>query len=204
MDYSRSRDLSSLCKVYILMNVINEINKSRIKLYYNLNELIPITGLKARALKYRMLKVKERHINKPFLLCKEGKSWKIHYTLIIEFMPKYTPTTKTIYNENWTSTSTWNTKNNYTVDYHVQLVDEVKALLPGYKIAYTIESDGRGVHHTHIMSTANTNDLAQAVESVLSQYLDLKSECHIQTTYINNKYSLLEYIRKASLYGAIL
>jgi hypothetical protein len=186
------------------MNVINEINKSRIKVYYSLNELIQITGLKSRALKYRMLDIKEKYTDTPHLLRKEGRSWKIHYTLIIEFMPKYTPTTKTIYNENWTSTSTWNTKNNYTVDYHVQLVDEVKALLPKYKIAYTIESDGRGVHHTHLMSTASTNELSQAVELVLSQYLDLKSECRIQTTYINNKYSLFEYIRKASLNGAIL
>jgi hypothetical protein len=186
------------------MNVINEINKSRIKVYYNLNELIPITGLKTRALKYRMLKVKESYINKPFLLFKKGRSWKIHYTLIIQFMPKYTPTTKTIYNENWTSTSTWNTKNNYTVDYHEQIVYEIKALLPQYKIAYTVESDGRGVHHTHIMSTANTNDLAYVVELVLSQYLDLKHECHVQTNKINNKYSLFEYLRKASLCGAIL
>ena len=186
------------------MNVINEINKNRIKLYYNLSELIPITGLKTRALKYRMLNVKQRYSDIPNLLRKDGRSWKIHYTLIVEFMPKYSPNTKTIYNENWTSTSTWNTKNNYTVDYHIQLVNEVKALLPEYKIAYTIESDGRGVHHTHLMSTANTNDLAHAVELVLSQYLDLKSECRIQTSYINNKYSLLEYIRKASLNGAIL
>lgn len=186
------------------MNVINEINKTRIKLYYNLNELIPITGLKTRALKYRMLEVKEKYTDIPNLLRKVGRSWKIHYTLIIEFMPKYSPNTKTIFNENWTSTSTWNLKNNYTVDYHKQIVNEIKALLPGHKIAYTIEADNRGVHHTHIMSTANTNDLALTVESVLSQYLDLKYECHIQTNKINNKYSLLEYLRKASLCGAIL
>ena len=94
MDYSRLRDLSSLCKVCILMNVINEINKSRIQVYYNLNELIPITGLKARALKYRMLDVKQRYAETPHLLNKEGRSWKIHYTLIIEFMPKYSPNTQ--------------------------------------------------------------------------------------------------------------
>lgn len=186
------------------MNNINEINKTRIKLFYNLNELIPITGLKTRALKYRMLDIKEKYNSVPNLLRREGRSWKIHYTIINEFMPKYMPTTKTIYNENWTSTSTWNPKNNYTVDYHKQLVIEVKALLPEHKIAYTIETDRRGVYHVHLMSTAKTIDLANAVEMVIGQYLDLKKECMLQTTNIHNKYSLFEYLRKASLGGAIL
>ena len=186
------------------MNNINEINKTRIKIYYNLNELTNITGLKTRALKYRMLEVKEKYSDIPNLLKKEGRSWKIHYTLIIEFMPKYSPTTKTIYNDNWTSTSTWNPKNNYTIDYHVQLVEEVKAKLPEHKIAYTIETDRRGVHHVHLMSTAKTFDLANAIETVLGQYMELKKECMLQTTKIHNKYSLFEYLRKASLSGAIL
>ena len=197
------------CPLYIKVNtkmnkLLNEINKTRIKIYYNLNELSDITGLKTRALKYRMLEVKDKYTDIPHLLRKEGRSWKIHYTLIIEFMPKYSTTNKTIYNENWTSTSTWNPKNNYTVDYHKQLVIEVKALLPEHKIAYTIETDKRGVNHVHLMCTAKTNDLANAVNGVLSQYLNLKNECRVQTTNIINKYSLLEYLRKASLGGAIL
>ncbi len=186
------------------MNNINEINKTRIKLYYNLSELIPITGLKTRTLKYRMLEIKEKYIDVPNLLRREGRSWKIHYTIINEFMPKYSPTTKTIYNENWTSTSTWNPKHNYTGDYHSHLVNEIKSLLPEDKLVYTIETDKRGVHHVHLMCTAKTLDLANAVETVLGRYLDLKRECMIQTTKIHNKYSLFEYLRKASLGGAIL
>jgi hypothetical protein len=192
------------CEVNIEMNIINEINKTRIKIYYNLNELTTITGLKTRALKYRMLDVKEKYSDVPNLLRKEGRTWKIHYTLVIEFMPKYTTTTRTIYNQKWISTSTWNPKNNYTIDYHKQLVDEVKAQLPEHKIAYTIEIDKRNVHHVHLMSTADTINLANAVEKVLSQYLDLMKECMVQTNKIHNKYSLFEYLRKASLSGAIL
>jgi len=197
------------CPRYIKVNtkmnkLLNEINKTRIKIYYSLNELSDITGLKTRALKYRMLEVKDKYTDIPHLLRKEGRSWKIHYTLIIEFMPKYSTTNKTIYNENWTSTSTWNPKNNYSVNYHIQLVDEVKAKLPEHKIAYTIETDKRGIHHVHLMSTAKTTDLANAVSMVLGQYLDLKKECMLQTTNIHNKYSLFEYLRKASLGGAIL
>ena len=54
------------------------------------------------------------------------------------------------------------------------------------------------------MSTAKTKDLTNAVEIVLGQYLDLKKECVIQTTNIHNKYSLFEYLKKASHGGAIL
>ncbi len=191
-------------KVNTKMKIINEINKTRIKIYYNLNELTEITGLKTRALKYRMLEVKEKYVEVPHLLRKEGKCWKIHYTIVNEFFPKYTPNTKTIYNENWTSTSTWNPKYNYSNDYHVQLVNEVKTLLPEHKIAFTIEKDKRGIHHVHLMSTAKTKDLTNAVEIVLGQYIDLKKECVIQTTNIHNKYSLFEYLKKASHGGAIL
>jgi hypothetical protein len=184
--------------------LLNEINKTRIKIYYNLNELSDITGLKTRALKYRMLEVKEKYVDIPNLLKKEGRCWKIHYTIIKEFFPKYSPNNKTIYSENWISTSTWNPKNNYTIDYHTQLVREIKEQLPNCKIAYTIEKDKRSVKHVHLMSTAKTSDLANTVEMILGQYLDLKKECIIQTTNIHNKYSLFEYLRKASLNGAIL
>jgi hypothetical protein len=197
------------CPRYIKVNtkmnkLLNEINKNRIKIYYNLNELVEITGLKTRALKYRMLDIKEKYSEIPHLLRKEGRSWKIHYTIINQFFPKYTPNTKTIYNENWISTSTWNTKNNYSIGYHVQIVDEIKRMLPESKIAYTIEKDKRGVNHVHLMSTALTTELTIVVETIIGKYLDIKKECVIQTTNIHNKYSLFEYLKKASLGGAIL
>jgi hypothetical protein len=184
--------------------LINEANENRIKLFYNLSELTTITGLKIRALKYRMLEVKEKYADIPNLLKKEGRTWKIHYTLIIEFLPKYNNTNKTIYTENWVSTSSWNTKNNYSVDYHIQIIDEVKAKLPNQKIAYTIELDKRNVHHVHLVSTVKTDILETVVQAVLKQYLDLKTECRVQTNKINNKYSMIEYLRKASQHGAIL
>jgi hypothetical protein len=196
------------CPQYIKVNtkmkkLINEANENRIKLFYNLSELTTITGLKIRTLKYRMLQVKERYADIPNLLRKEGRTWKIHYTLIIEFLPKYNNTNKTIYTENWVSTSSWNTKNNYTIDYHLKLIDEVKKQLPSCKIGYTIERDKRGVNHVHLISTAKPNELTIAVESVIHLYLDV-TECRVQTNKINNKYSMVEYLRKASLHGAII
>jgi hypothetical protein len=41
--------------------LINETNDTRMKRYYNLSELVKITGMSTRALKYRMLDVKKKY-----------------------------------------------------------------------------------------------------------------------------------------------
>lgn len=78
--------------------IINNINEGRVKIYYQLNQLNAITGLSMRALKYRMITVKEKYNGINSLLYKEGKKWQIHYTIIDEFMPVYKPRMTTVDN----------------------------------------------------------------------------------------------------------
>lgn len=179
--------------------IINETNGKRIKHYFNLTQLVEITGLSIRSLKYRMLTVKEKYKDVPNLLHKEGREWRLHYTIVSEFLPKYKTNKATIYNHNWESITTWNTKNSYDIKYHKAIIDEVVSELPNNKIAYTIEKDKRGINHVHLISDVPVEILNTTIKTTLSKYLTLKRECWIQTNTINNKFSVIEYIKKASI-----
>ncbi len=59
------------------------------KLYYQLKDLQNITGLCYRSLKKRIKKLLEsKYKDVPSVISKIGRSYRIHYTAIIDFMPK--------------------------------------------------------------------------------------------------------------------
>ena len=137
--------------------LLNESNKKRSNTYYQLNQLTEITGLSLRMLKYKMLKVKDKYEGVTSLLEKDGKQWKIHHSIINEFMPinKRKSNDETSYQ--WSSFVTWNPFQNYDADYHVELIKEIKSNLPENTIKYTIELDKRGFNHVHFISDAEVS-----------------------------------------------
>ena len=201
---------------YELHNVTNNIvlkdyygsldttNDKRLKLYFNLTELMSITGLSIRTLKYRMAIVKKKYINIPSLLSKKRIEWQIHYSLIKEFMPKYNIKTKTLHNYNWESTATWNPQYNYDVEYHTEIVNQIKAQLPNNILSYAVETDSRGINHTHVISDAQKHELYKAVSSTILKFIENPKECQIYCETIHNKYSAVEYIKKAPLKNGVL
>lgn len=176
-------------------NVINEINKSRVQIYYRLNQLGSLTGLKDRALKYRMKKIKEEYKHMPNSLRFVGRAWEIHYTLIDKFRPKYKRKETTVANHEWETLLTWNLKDNYDVKYHIQLIEEVKILLPSVNIAYCIERDKRGFNHIHALLDEHKEKVEVAVAKVLGMYLD-KNYYRSQIENLYNYYSVVSYIQK--------
>ena len=184
--------------------LINQVNSSRVKIYYNLSELMDKTGLSIRALKYRMLDVKRKYENIPTLLSKKNHTWRIHYTIINEFDPKYRIKNRTAYNYNWTTTATWNPKYNYDIKYHLHLLNEVKSHLPGKVISYAIEQDLRGVNHTHLLTDADTQMLNTAITITLGKYYADPKEWQIKLGPVLNKYSSVDYLKKAPLASGII
>lgn len=179
--------------------LLDETNDTRLKIYFNLSELKEITGLSDRALKYRMLYVKKKYNEVPSLLAKKDRKWKIHYSIVNEFEPKYKIKNTTAYNYNWESMATWNPKFNYDEAVHTTLVNEIKKKLPTNKISYAIEKDGRGTNHTHIVSDANVPELTNAVNETIRKYIGDSKDCRVLVENIYNKYSAIQYIRKAPL-----
>jgi hypothetical protein len=175
--------------------VINELNGNRVKIYYQLNQLQEITGMSIRTLKYRMKIVKDKYSNMPNLLKRDARAWQIHYTIIDEFMPKYTKKQTTIMNHKWETLLTWNMKDDYDVDYHIVLVNEVKEQLPTVNIGYAIETDGRGVNHLHAITDGYKEGVEVAVVGVLNKYL-APNQFRYQVEKINNYSSITSYLKK--------
>jgi hypothetical protein len=179
--------------------MIDEINQARAKIYFNLAELGPITGLSIRMLKYRMKDVKKRYENVPSLLSKVNREWQIHYSIIDEFQPKYNLHTKTIYTLNWKTFTTWSPKFSYDSDFHEVLLSEIKQHLENKIFMYSVEKDERGFNHIHFVSDAEKNELHKAIEKTLSSYSynNMMKEFQIEVAPIQNKYCSIEYLRKA-------
>jgi hypothetical protein len=176
--------------------IINGLNENRIKVFYQLNQLMPITGMSIRSLKYRMKKVKEKYSDMPNLLKRNGRTWQIHYTIIDEFMPVYKKAITTINNHKWETLVTWNTKDSYDVKYHIQLVNELKREIPYANIAYVIEQDGRGNNHIHAITDGYLIPVTNATNKVLSKYLLNEYNCKYQIENINKRYSITSYLQK--------
>lgn len=191
-------------------NIINELSKEKVKIYFKLNQLSEITGLKPRALKYRMIEVKAKYANIPALLKRNGRSWQIHYSIIDEFLPKKKRKETNIYTFDWKNIVTWNPKENYDVDYHIELIHQIKEQLPNNTILYAIETDSRDINHVHFVTDADMDELNKVVDRTLKLFLSHQigkkthKEYHLEINKIYNKYNLVSYLRKAPLSCGII
>jgi len=164
--------------------------------YYQLNQLMDITGLSLRMLKYRMLKVKDKYKDFKELLCRKSNKWQIHHSIINEFMPirKKATTSNSI---EWVCFVTWNTIENYDMDCHVELLKLIKEKLPlGTRIKYVIEKDKRDVNHVHFLTDASINETIRCVNEVLNHYFNWY-EIMTKITEINCLDSVQNYLAKA-------
>jgi len=141
-----------------------------------------------------MKKVKEKYAGVDKLLTKKGRSWKIHYTIIEEFMPKYKKPTN-YFNYGWKSFITWNLKDSYDLDYHKYLITEIRNLIPKSIFIYTIEKDSRGVHHLHALTDINVSYISKYVTATLNRYLN-RYDYKALISEVNNKYSAIRYLQK--------
>lgn len=184
--------------------LINKTNGNRIKVYYNLSEIEKLTGLSIRALKYRMLDVKKKYAGVTSLLNKENREWRIHYTLVDEFNPKYKTKNRVVETYDLKASATWNPKFNYDVKYHYELIKEIKQQLPKNIISYAVELDSRGINHTHIVSDADALSLNSAINNTIRKYLLSESEIQILVEPIRNKHESVEYMKKAPIISGTL
>jgi hypothetical protein len=184
--------------------LLNKTNGNRIKYYYSLSELTHVTGMSIRSLKYRMKEIKNKFHSIPYLISKQGKQWRIHYTMVDLFKPKYKMSYSKLYDHHWSTMTTWNPKYNYDVEYHLEIISEVKVYLPDYSVAFVVEKDGRNINHSHIISDAPKELFDKVVKAVLNQYIETQSEYRIQTESINNQHAIVTYLQKASVVKGIM
>ena len=185
------------------IKLVNESNKYSCNVYYQLNQLTTITGLSNRMLKYKMLKVKEKYAGITNLLKKEGRCWFIHASIVFEFSAINKRNLKVKESYDWSSFVTWNPFENYDVDYHVQLIKEIKVGLPDNTIKYTVELDRRGYNHVHFISDAEYSKTKKVVDEVVMKYFKW-FEVTYQVTEIKNKFRSENYLQKAPVRNGVL
>ena len=183
--------------------LVNESNKKRSNIYYQLNQLTEITGLSTRMLKYKMLIVKEKYSGITNLLKKEGRCWAIHHSIINEFMPVNKRKSNDEISYQWSSFVTWNPYRNYDADYHVELIKQIKSNLPENTIKFTVELDKRGFNHVHFITDAEVSKTKKVVEQVIFKYFSWFEVSH-QVTEIKNQFSSKEYLQKAPVRNGLL
>lgn len=183
--------------------LINTANSKRNKTYYKLNQLPKITGLSIRMLKYKMIKVKKKYEGVTSLLEKDGKQWKIHYSIVNEFMPVNKKKSYIENNYHWQTFVSWNPFQNYDKEYHQELIYQIKNEMPDKFFKYTIEQDRRGYNHVHFITDAQLPEVKIIVEKVILKYFSWH-EISFEATTILNKYSSVSYANKAPIITEII
>ncbi|MDB5228908.1 MAG: hypothetical protein JWN78_3101 [Bacteroidota bacterium] len=190
--------------------LLDKLNSGKMKKFFKLNQLKEITGLQDRALKYRMLYVKNKYIDIPSRLKKLGRSWQIHYSIVYEFFPKRKRIETTVYTYPWANIVSWNPENNYDAAYHEELIQQIKKQLPNNKILYAIELDSRQVKHVHFITDAQKVDLDKAVNDTLDLFMShkiankVRKEYKLEINKIYHKYNVVDYLRKAPVASGII
>jgi hypothetical protein len=98
---------------------------------------------------------------------------------------------------------TWNPFQNYDVDYHIELIKEIKNELPDSTIKYTIELDRRGYNHVHFISDTTYSEMKKVVDEVVLKYFKW-FEVTYQITEIKNKFRSENYLQKAPVRNGVL
>ncbi len=164
------------------------------KKYYTSTEVMQKVGICLRTFRYRISKLKVKYANVPSLLFKEDNKWYIHRQLLEEFIPKKRRT-KTIFNKDWNTLITWNTLSEYDIQYHEQLVKEIKEAFPRGNFDFVIEQTKGGINHTHLVSDLPLEELEQLVDSIINNYIP-KSEYRLQVEKVIARSLTRNYMNK--------
>jgi hypothetical protein len=125
----------------------------------------------------------------------KGNRWHIHNNIVGEFLPKYEPRWKNLYNINWQSFITWITLNNYDMDYHRQLADDLAAKNPGIRFYYVLERTDNGKYHAHLLSTGEVKEIESSLRKILSEYIPY-FEYRMEVSEVRNKVMAINYLQK--------
>lgn len=59
-----------------------------LKNYYSTKEIMELYDISERTVRYRLLELKDKYKDRPTILSKKNKKWRIHNSIIEQFAPK--------------------------------------------------------------------------------------------------------------------
>ncbi len=170
-------------------------DKIKSKYYYSTKEVLEITGISERLLRYRLKDLSKIYANIPSKLKKVNRVWLIYYTLVDEFLPKYKPRKETVCNMNWKTFLSWTTIEHYDVSYHNRLIEEILNKFPEDNFLYKVERNKQGVNHVHIITDIDHTTIQKIAYGVIGDYLGFK-EYMIDSSPLRSKIRAIRYLNK--------
>lgn len=170
-------------------------NELKMKIYFSSTDIMNMTGISLRTLRYRIAELKIKYKGVKSLMFQKGNKWNIHNDIVGEFLPKYEPRWKNLYHINWQSFITWITLNNYDMDYHKQLADELAFKNPGIRFYYVLEQTESGKYHAHLLSTGETKEIKKSLKKILDEYIPY-FEYRTEVSEVRNKVMAINYLQK--------
>lgn len=181
------------------INFLNQLeiffNQHKTKKYYTTNDVMNLTGISERTMRYRLNELSIKYENVPSLIFKNKRKWKIHSNLLEFFLPKYAPRVLTLSNYNWKTFATWVPLYNHPIEYHEELINDVKIMHPGGKFHYVIEKTKHGINHLHLVSDVERENLDKTIKEIIFKYIP-NNECRVLTEDINRKTLTIQYMQK--------
>lgn len=174
--------------------MIKRIN-NELKTCYNSDDLVKITGISERTLRYRISQMHETLGDSNSTMFKIDGNWHCHYTVAYHFLPKYKSRNVTLYNLPWKNFITWVPKNDYDLEYHNQLIDMVQTHFSDSPLLSSIEKTERGINHVHMVSTLDLNILNSVITGILNEYIQPKNY-RLEIEPIRDKISTINYVLK--------
>ncbi len=172
------------------------------KIYYDTNTVMDITGVSERTLRYRLAEVSKKYKKVPSLLYQKKREWRIHNSILDEFIPKYKSKGKHLVNREWKSFITWAPRDKYCKGYHASLVKQIMDCFPpeAYpteRFFPVLEKNSSGVHHVHLLSIYPPDEIGDVVESVIriKQLLTTK-DCRVEVAPVHSKAQAITYLFK--------
>ncbi len=141
-------------------------NTKKKQMYYSTSEVIAMTGISLRTLKYRI----KEYYGISSKMKKVNRKWQIHHDLISYFLPKSKrKNIKTVYDIEWKSFITWAPKDHYAEEYHVALIKQIIGKYPSGLFLPVIEKNKRGVNHVHMISNLEPTLIEKSIRDLLNE-----------------------------------
>lgn len=176
-------------------DILKESNDRRLKRWYKLNDLVPLKNISYKSLKNMVGPIYEKY-NKTGLIYKKGRRYYISYKLIDQFNLKQPRKRKDItwYGMDWLANISYTTKDHYDLEYHTEIIKQIKDTTITVNYLSAIEQDKSGRLHVHMLADWNPETLKPVINKILKFYME--SDYNLYCEPCQLKGASLDYLIK--------
>lgn len=181
------------------MNSLDKIIQKKLKVYYTLKEVSEIVGMHYNSCKNRVKYLKKnKYKNTSKLIYMEGKYYRIHESVLADFLPLKPDKRRKNVMSKYESFTTINPKEKYySREIFDDFIKEIQIKLPKISLECAVEDNyyekGKNMH-IHILSDVKSfyKEIAYLIEMFFG-------EVKVREESPHNIFSVLKYIKKANI-----